>query len=209
MPSLVGSEMCIRDRLPPARSPEPAPRLVDTANLLFAHVPGPETISFDVARGRAAHLRRRLDELHKETILGLQPESRPGAPRSAVRSTSPPRPGTSSSQALTAAYWSASPCQPGKSLSSALTADQLSQIKAYLQGQQLLPEDRSREKAPTPARPAAEQSQTDFTIPLLPSYRIAFRNHFEGVTCKILRLNSARYVILYICLLYTSPSPRD
>ena len=36
---------------PPAQSPEPAPRLVDTANLLFAHVPGTETISFDVARG--------------------------------------------------------------------------------------------------------------------------------------------------------------
>ena len=35
-------------------SPEPAPRLVDTANLLFAHSPG--TISSDVARGRAAHL---------------------------------------------------------------------------------------------------------------------------------------------------------
>ena len=116
---------------PPARSPEPAPRLVDTANLLFAHVPGHETISFDVARGRAAHLRRRLDELHKETILGLKPEPRPGTSRPAVRSTSPPRPGTSTSQALTAYHWSrpavrsASPCQPGVSLSSALTADQL------------------------------------------------------------------------------------
>ena len=52
-------------------TPKPAPTLVDTANLLFAHSPG--TISSDVARGRAAHLRRRLDELHRETLLGLQP----------------------------------------------------------------------------------------------------------------------------------------
>ena len=75
--------------LPPAQSPEPAPRLVDTANLLFAHVPGTGTISFDVARGRAAHLRRQLDELHKETILGLKPEDSPGTSRSAARPTSP------------------------------------------------------------------------------------------------------------------------
>ena len=114
--------------------------------MLFAHVPGPETISFDVARGRAAHLRRRLDELHKETVLGLKQESRPGTSRPAVRSASPPRPGTSTSQALTAAHWSASPCQPGVSLSSALTADQLAQIKSYLQGQQLLPENEPARK---------------------------------------------------------------
>ena len=41
-------------------APDPAPRLVDTANLLFAHSLG--TISSD--RGRAAHLQCRLDEAH-------------------------------------------------------------------------------------------------------------------------------------------------
>ena len=35
-------------------SPNPASRLLDTANLLFAHSPG--TIPSNVARGRAAHL---------------------------------------------------------------------------------------------------------------------------------------------------------
>ena len=33
----------------PAPTPEPAPRLVDTANLLFAHSPKQETITFDAA----------------------------------------------------------------------------------------------------------------------------------------------------------------
>ena len=100
----------------PARSPEPAPRLVDTANLLFAHSPGTGTISFNVARGRVAHLRRRLDELHRETLLGLKPEARktspprPGSSQPVARSTSPPRPGASSSQALTCLlYTSPSP----------------------------------------------------------------------------------------------------
>ena len=172
---------------------------MDTANLLFAHVPGTKTITFDVARGRAAHLRRRLDDLHKETVLGLKQEPRPGTSRPAVRPNSPPRPGTSTDQALTAAHWSwpvarsASPCHPGVTLSSALTASQLTQIKAYLQGQQLLPEDRSNEETPasastpasTSAKPAAEPLSRDlFNLPLLPSYRNA-------------------------CLLYTSPSPRD
>ena len=37
-----------------------------------------------------------------------------------------------------------------------------------------------------------------FPLPLLLTYQQAFRNHFEGVTCKILRLSSSRYVILYL-----------
>ena len=75
----------------------------------------------------------------------------------------------------------------------------MEQIKRYLQGQQLLPKDRSHEVASTSAKSNPDPSQDDlFTIPLLTSYRIAFRNHFEGVTCKILRLNSAEYMILYI-----------
>ena len=142
-----------------------------------------------------------MDELHKETVQGLRPEPRPGTSRPTARSTSPPRPGASTSQALTltASQWTAPPCQPGVSLSSALTADQLAQIKTYLQGQQLLPEDKNSEEAPASARPDAEPLHKElFTIPLLPSYRNAFRNHFEGVTCKILRLNSSRYIILYI-----------
>ena len=62
-----------------------------------------------------------------------------------------------------------------------------------------LPQDRSQEGASPSAKPNPDPSQDDlFTIPLLTSYRIAFRNHFEGVTCKILRLNSAKYLILYI-----------
>ena len=76
--------------------------------------------------------------------------------------------------------------------------EQLEQIKTYLQGQQLLPEDRSNEGVSASAR-STESPQDDlFVIPLLTSYRIAFRNHFEGVTCKILWLNSAKYMILYI-----------
>ena len=98
----------------PAPTPEPAPRLVDTANLLFAHSPKQETITFDAARGRAAHLRRRLDELHKETLQGLKPEHRPGTSRPTARPTSPPRPGTSTSPAL-APQWTT----PGASLSAA------------------------------------------------------------------------------------------
>ena len=126
-----------------ASTPEPAPRLVDTANLLFAHSPKQETIkqetiTFDAARGRAAHLRRRLDELHKETLQGLKPEHRPGSSRPTARPNSPPRPGTSTNQAL-ASQWTTPPSQPSASLSAALTADQLEQIKTYLQGQQLLP----------------------------------------------------------------------
>ena len=104
-----------------APTPEPAPRLVDTANLLFAHSPG--TISSDVARGRAAHLRRRLDEAHRETLLGLRPET---------RATSPPRPGAQSQ---------------------ALTAAQLVQIKGYLQDQQLVLEDRGNGLTVATARP--------------------------------------------------------
>ena len=169
----------------PAPTPEPAPRLVDTANLLFAHSPKQETFTFKAAPGRAAHLRRRLDELHKETQQGLKPEHRPGTSRPTARPTSPPRPGTSTNQALTltASQWTAPPCQPGVSLSSALTTDQLEQIKTYLQGQQLLPEDKNDEGASTSARSNTEPPQDDlFVIPLLPSYRIALRNHFEGVT---------------------------
>ena len=60
----------------PAPTPEPAPRLVDTANLLFAHSPKQKTITFDAARGRAAHLRRRLDELHKDCLLYTSPSPR-------------------------------------------------------------------------------------------------------------------------------------
>ena len=82
---------------------EPAPRLVDTANLLFTHSPG--TISSDIARGRGAQLRRRLDEAHRETLRGLQPEA---------RSTSPPRPGTQGQ---------------------ALSVAQVLQIQGYLQDQ--------------------------------------------------------------------------
>ena len=158
--------------------PEPAPRLVDTANLLFAHSPRPD-ITFDQARGRAAHLRRRLDELHQETLQGLQADHRPGTSRPAARSNSPPR--------------------PGATFDATLSEGQLEQIKRYLQGQQLLSKDRSDEGASASARCNPDPSQDDLlTIPLLTSYRIAFRNHFEGVTCKILRLNSAKYMILYI-----------
>ena len=114
----------------PAPPPEPAPRLVDTANLLFAHSPK-QDITFDTARGRAAHLRRRLDELHQETLQGLKPEHRPGTSRPTARPTSPPRPGTSASPAVTPQW-----ITPGATLSAALTEEQLEQIKRYLQGQQ-------------------------------------------------------------------------
>ena len=59
-------------------APEPTPKVVDTANFLFAHSPG--TIPSDIARGRAAHLRRRLDEAHRETLQGLRPEARCTSP---------------------------------------------------------------------------------------------------------------------------------
>ena len=158
--------------------PEPAPRIVDTANLLLAHSPRPD-ITFDQARGRAAHLRRRLDELHQETQPGLKLVHRAGTSRPTARPTSPPR--------------------PGATLDAALSKEQLEQIKKYLQGQQLLPKDKSDEGASTSARSNPDPPQDElFTIPLLASYRIAFRNHFEGVTCKILRLNSAKYMILYL-----------
>ena len=84
-------------------------------------------------------------------------------------------------------------------MSQALTAAQLAQIKVYLQGQQLLLEDKDNEAAVATAKPTAAPLPRDlFTLPLLPSYQNAFRNHFEGVTCKILRLNPSRYVILYV-----------
>ena len=162
-------------------TPEPAPRLVDTANLLLA--PSFGTIAAEVARGRAAHLRRRLDELHKETLAGLHPEPRstspprPGTSRPAIRSTSPPRPGAPSGQALTAA--------------------QLAQIKGYLQDQQLVLEDKGNRIAIATAKPPAVTLPL-FTLPLLPLSQSAFRNHFEGVPCKILRLSLSRYVILYL-----------
>ena len=151
--------------------------------MLFIHSPKQEATTFEAARGRAAHLRRRLDKLHKETLQGLKPEHRPGTSRPTARPTSPPRPGTSN-QAL-ASQWTTPPCQPGASLSAALTTEQLEQIKTYLQGQQLLPEDKNDEGASTSARSNTESPQDDlFVIPLLPSYRIAFRNHFEGVTWR-------------------------
>ena len=140
---------------PPARSPDPAPRLIDTANLLLAHSPGSETISFDAARGRAAHLRRRLDELHQETVQGLRPGT--------SRSTSPPRPGARQALTLTASHWNAPSCRPGTSLSSALNADQLAQIR------QLLLEDRNSRGASATAQPEAEPLPKElFSLPLLP-----------------------------------------
>ena len=173
-------------KAPAANStPEPAPRLVDTADLLFSHscVHSPGTISAEVGRGRAAHLRRRLDKLHRETLLGLHPEA---------RSTSPPRPGTSRSEIR-----STSPPRPGASSGQALTTAQLAQIKGYLQDQQLVLEDKGNGNAIAMAKPPAVTPPL-FTLPLLPLYQSAFRNHFEGVPCKILRLSSSRYVILYL-----------
>ena len=128
---------------PPTSLPEPAPRLVDTANLLFAHSPRPD-ITFETARGRAAHLRRRLDELQQETPPGLKLVQGPGISRPAARPTSPPRPGASSSPTVNP-HW----ITPSATLSAALSEEQLEQIKRYLQGQQLLPKDRSQEGAST------------------------------------------------------------
>ena len=115
-------------------TPEPAPRIVDAANLLLAPQFG--TIAAEVSRGRAAHLRRRLDELHKETLASLEPGA--GTSKSAVRTTSPPRPGTS----------------PGQLLSVA----QLTQVRNYLQGQYIVIEDRGDGVAVATPKPPAPTS---------------------------------------------------
>ena len=46
-----------------------------------------------------------------------------------------------------------------------------------------------------PRQPATNATQL---LPLLPAYRTALRNHFKGVTSKLLKLTPTKYIVLYL-----------
>ena len=148
----------------------PLPVPVDAANLLFNPPAG--SIHPDMIRVRTDQLRERVEQTCQAALQGINP-----------RPDTPPRPGTQTET---------------------LSAAQLQQIREYLQNQEIPAEDRatqSRAPAPTtPPQPGTAAPAKLFTLPLLPTYRSAFINHFEGVTSKILKLSPTKYIVLYLAI---------
>ena len=146
---------------------------MDAANLLFNPPAG--SIHPDVIRAKTDQLRRRVEQTCQLQGVNLRTDVN-------FRSDSPPRPGTQTET---------------------LSAAQLQQIREYLQNQEVLADDRatqSRAAPTTPPQPGTAPPAKLFTLPLLPIYRSAFINHFEGVTSKILKLSPTKYIVLYLAI---------